>query len=127
VHAYIKRAQPTGWTAVWTRSADEATESTTINSASLDGSLQQGFRWLNPAVPTANSSQPTYQYGGGGASPSEALIWFSSVNSTQAYAEVMRLLEQLPAVDAVYPKEVSPAGMAVAVVPRGAINGGRTK
>ena len=119
--AYLSRQRLGGWSGQWLKVAGDQVQNTTIDSANLDSAVQQGLAWLKPAITvdegTVGAARPQYRYGGGG-NGTEALIWVSSLNSTSSYAEVMRFLSDLDAVQRVYPKEVSENGVIFAVLPR---------
>jgi hypothetical protein len=130
--ANLTRNGPRGWSGEWTKltsmaPADGAddTENTLATSRfesdSLDKSLQQGIGWLSPQAAAVAEAVPAYQYGGGGLSDTEALVWVGSLASTNGYAEVMRFIESIDSVATVYPKEVTDSSMVFAVLPRSAI------
>lgn len=112
------RAGSGGWQGEWSRLARGVTENTRTEAERLDDVLRQGVAWL---LQQPSLGQPArYEYGGAG-SDTEALVRFTGIDSLADYGAVLGLLEGLPTVASVYPKEASGSTMVFAVLPRGAI------
>jgi len=113
-----------GWQGAWARIADTRAERTDTEAERLDDVLSSGIAWL---VNDPTLGKPTdYDYGGEG-SDTEALVRFLGIASLAEYAAVLNLLESLPGVSNVYPKEAAGDEMTFAILPRSALGAlGRT-
>jgi len=114
----MARNVDTGWQGAWMRLADSAQERTTTEAERLDDVLAAGVAWLvnDPAL----GKPAGYAYGGQG-SDTEALVRFVGVTSLETYAAVLELLESLPGVATVYPKEAAGDEMTFAILPRSSL------
>lgn len=108
-----------GWVGEWTQSVGDVSETTRTTGASLDDVLRSGIAWL---VSDASLEAPVdYEYGGTGSS-AEGLVRIDGIDSLGDYAELSRLLAEVPGVANSWPRELSGNVAVFAVVPRSALS-----
>jgi len=116
----LSRSGASGWTSDWVRVSGEAVEETSFTDNKLDAALSHGVAWLSASA-DAGVVDASYRYGGEGGLDTEALVSISSLDSTASYSRTMKFMTGIPAVETVYPKEISDGRMVFAVLPRGAL------
>ena len=123
VSADIRRKVPVGWIGEWQRIANAQVANQTFEAISLDEMLQQGLSWMSPqgAARTANAAT-TASAPSMAPLASESTIWFSGVQTTATYAQVMKMVGSVDGVQSVYAKELRDQGVVVAVQPRSALS-----
>jgi len=129
--AALTRLPDGTWSAVWFRHWGDTIDDHSSSSASLDQALQTGLRWLatvseridEEPMPSSETSFNTDLGSGFGQSENSntASLWINRLQSTEGYASVMQLIENVESVDYAYPIEMLPAGVLIAVSPRFAL------
>lgn len=125
VTANIGRKQPVGWQGQWHRYANNQVETEVFEARSLDELLSLGLTWIAPGQ-SSNAAASTI------AAPvqplaSESTLWFSGIRTTADYAELMKLVNSIDALQSVYTKELRDQGVIIAIQPRSALAQVRTR
>lgn len=108
-----------GWVGTWSKSAQDAAETTTTQGDTLDDVLRAGMAWL-AGDPTLGQ-RANYVYGGSGSS-TEGLVRIDGLGALREYARVSDLLASVPGVSGSWPREISGDVMVFSVVPRSALS-----
>lgn len=123
VSADISRRAPVGWKGEWRRIANGQLASESFEATSLDELLQLGLSWMSPNGTTRSSNVVANAIAAPSAPlTSESTIWFSGVQTTADYAQVLKLVGDVEGIESVYAKELRDQGVVIALQPRSAIS-----
>jgi len=122
VSADVSRKQPVGWKGEWRRIANGQVANQSFEASSLDEMLQLGLAWMSPQGGTRSSNAVATALSTPSAPlASESTIWFSGVQTTESYAQVMKMIGGTEGVESVYAKELREQGLLIAIQPRSAL------